>query len=214
MFEALKEALLNGKAPIVIQEVKNELAKGVPAAQIVDDGLCAGMGELGELFKQGKKFVPHLLLAAKAMKESMAVLRPQLVASGVKPVATAVIGTIKGDLHDIGKNLVGMMLAGAGFQVIDAGIGVTSEKFVSLAKENGAKIIGISALLTTTMLNMKAVVEAVHASGIGAKVIIGGAPVTQTFADEIGADGYSPDAASAAQLALRLVKESEANAAT
>ena len=114
MFEALKEALLNGKAPIVIQEVKNELAKGVSAAQIVDDGLCAGMGELGELFKQGKKFVPHLLLAAKAMKESMAVLRPQLVASGVKPVATAVIGTIKGDLHDIGKNLVGMMLAGAG----------------------------------------------------------------------------------------------------
>lgn len=205
MIEKIKEALMKGRAPEVAQLVQQALDAGEPAAKILDDGLCAGMGELGEKFKRNQVFVPQVLLAARAMKQGMAVLKPKLVAAGVEPIATAVIGTIRGDMHDIGKNLVGMMLEGAGFKVIDAGIGVTAEKFISLAKENGAKIIGVSALLTTTMVNMREVVQAARAAGVNAKIIIGGAPVTQAFADQIGADGYSPDAASCAQLATQFV---------
>ena len=162
------------------------------------------MGIIGERFKKNEIFVPQVLLAARAMKQGTEILKPHLVAAGVQPLATAVIGTIKGDLHDIGKNLVGMMLEGAGFKVVDAGIGVAPEKFIELAKEHGAQVIGVSALLTTTMVNMRDVVRAARESGIEVKVIVGGAPVTQAFCDEIGADGYSSDAASAAQLATRL----------
>jgi 5-methyltetrahydrofolate--homocysteine methyltransferase len=135
----------------------------------------------------------------------MEILKPKLVAAGVEPLATAVIGTVKGDLHDIGKNLVGMMLEGAGFRVVDGGIDVTPEKFVQLAKESKARVIGVSALLTTTMTNMKLVVDAVREAALATKVMVGGAPVTQSFCDEIGADGYAPDAASAADLAKKLV---------
>jgi len=206
--EQIREALIKGRAPEVVSLVKQALQEGVAAPVILDEALCRGMGIIGEKFKKNEIFVPQVLLAARAMKQGTDVLKPQLVAAGVKPFATAVIGTIKGDLHDIGKNLVGMMLEGAGFKVVDAGIGVAPETFVQLAREHRAQIIGVSALLTTTMVNMRGVVEAVRAAGLTAKVIIGGAPVTQSFCDEIKADGYSPDAASAAQLATRLVSAS------
>lgn len=202
--EEIREALIKGRAPLVAERVSQALNEGVPAATLLDQALCKGMGIIGEKFKNNEIFVPQVLLAARAMKQGTEILKPHLVAAGVEPVATAVIGTIKGDLHDIGKNLVGMMLEGAGFKVIDSGIGVAPEKFVELAKEHGAKIIGVSALLTTTMVAMKDVVAAARSAGLSAKVIVGGAPVTQAFADAIGADGYSPDAGSAAQLALRL----------
>jgi len=202
--DEIREALIKGRAPQVVELVGRALQEGVPAARVLDESPCQGMGLIGEKFKNNEIFVPQVLLAARAMKQGTEILKPHLVAAGVKPVATAVIGTIKGDLHDIGKNLVGMMLEGAGFKVVDAGIGVPPEKFIELAKEHGAKIIGVSALLTTTMVAMKDVVVAARNAGVDAKVIVGGAPVTQVFADEIGADGYSPDAGSAAQLATRL----------
>ena len=204
VIEQMREALIKGKAPEVVSLVNQALQEGVSASEILNDGLCQGMSVIGERFKKNEVFVPQVLLAARAMKQGTEILKPHLVAAGVQPKATAVIGTIKGDLHDIGKNLVGMMLEGAGFKVVDAGIGVAAETFVKLAQEHQAQIVGVSALLTTTMINMRSVVEAVRAAGLAAKVIIGGAPVTQGFCDEIGADGYSPDAASAAQLATRL----------
>jgi len=201
----IREALIKGKSPEVESLVSQALQEGIEASVILDDGLCQAMGIIGERFKKSEIYVPQVLLAARAMKRGTDILKPHLIAAGVQPVATAVIGTIKGDLHDIGKNLVGMMLEGAGFRVVDAGIGVSAETFVRLAQEHQARIIGVSALLTTTMVSMRSVVEAVRAAGLAAKVIIGGAPVTQGFCDEIGADGYSPDAASAAQLATRLI---------
>jgi len=202
--EQIQEAVIKGRAPEVVSLVAAALEQGVAASDLLNEGLCAGMGIVGERFKKNEVFVPQVLLAARAMKQGTDLLKPHLIAAGVTPFATAVIGTIKGDLHDIGKNLVGMMLEGAGFKVVDAGIGVAPERFVALAQEHDAKIVGVSALLTTTMVTMRAVVEAVRAAGLPAKVIIGGAPVTQAFCDEIGADGYSPDAASAAELAKRL----------
>jgi len=205
ILEQIQAALIKGKAPEVAALVTQALQAGVEASAILDGALCKGMGLIGERFKKNEVFVPQVLLAARAMKQGTDILKPHLVAAGVKPVATAVIGTIKGDLHDIGKNLVGMMLEGAGFKVVDLGTGVAAGTFVEKAREHQAQIIGVSALLTTTMVSMKSVVEAVKAAGLPAKVIIGGAPVTQSFCDEIGADGYSPDAASAAQLATRLV---------
>ena len=144
-------------------------------------------------------------MAARAMKAGTEVLKPHLISAGVQAVATAVMGTVKGDLHDIGKNLVIMMLEGAGFAVIDAGVDVSPERFVALVREHNAKVVGLSALLTTTMPGMKGAVEAIRAAGLDAKVIIGGAPVTQAYCEAIGADGYSPDAASAAELARRLI---------
>ena len=202
--EQIQEAVIRGRAPEVVSLVAAAIEQGVAASVLLNDGLCAGMGVIGERFKKNEVFVPQVLLAARAMKQGTDLLKPHLIADGVTPFATAVIGTIKGDLHDIGRNLVGMMLEGAGFKVVDAGIGVAPERFVELAQEHDAKIVGVSALLTTTMVTMRAVVEAVRAAGLPAKVIIGGAPVTQAFCDEIGADGYSPDAASAAELAKRL----------
>jgi 5-methyltetrahydrofolate--homocysteine methyltransferase len=205
--DEIKESLVKGRAPEVTALVQQALQEGVAASVILDDALCQGMNVIGEKFKKNEIFVPQVLLAARAMKQGTDILKPHLIAAGVKPFATAVIGTIKGDLHDIGKNLVGMMLEGCGFKVVDAGIGVPPETFVKLAQEHGAQIVGVSALLTTTMVGMRSVVEAVRQAGVSARVIIGGAPVTQAFCDEIGADGYSPDAASAAQLATRLVKD-------
>jgi 5-methyltetrahydrofolate--homocysteine methyltransferase len=202
--QQIRAALIKGKAPEVASLVAQAMQEGKQAVDILNDGLCQGMGDIGERFKKSEIFVPQVLLAARAMKQGLEILKPHLVAAGVQPRATAVIGTVKGDLHDIGKNLVGMMLEGAGFKVVDAGIGVAAETFVKLAQEHRAQIVGVSALLTTTMINMRSVVEAVRAAGLSAKVIIGGAPVTQSFCDEIGADGYSPDAASAAQLAAGL----------
>jgi 5-methyltetrahydrofolate--homocysteine methyltransferase len=204
----IAEALMKGKANDVKAMVQKALEEGAAPAAILNQGMLAGMSVIGERFKKNEVYVPEVLIAARAMKAGMSVLQPKLVAAGVKPIGTAVIGTVKGDLHDIGKNLVGMMLEGAGFKVVDQGIDVPPQKFIEGARASGATVIGVSALLTTTMTNMKDVVEAVKASDLAGKVkvMIGGAPVTQAFCDEIGANGYAPDAASAADLAKKLLK--------
>ena len=207
VLEQIKENLMKGKANDVKTLVEQALNDGEEPGKILNEGLLAGMSIIGERFKNNEVYVPEVLIAARAMKTGMEILQPKLVAAGVEPKGTAVVGTVKGDLHDIGKNLVRMMLEGAGLKVVDLGIDVEPQKFVDGARENGATVVGVSALLTTTMTNMKAVVEAVAASDLAGKVkvMIGGAPVTQAFCDEIGADGYAPDAASAADLATSLL---------
>lgn len=204
-FELLKTAMKSGKVADVRKLVEGLLAEGAAAQDILNNGLLEAMSEVGQRFKRNEVFVPEVLVAARAMKAGTELLKPHLIKAGVQAVVTAVMGTVKGDLHDIGKNLVIMMLEGAGFAVVDAGVDVAPEKFVALAKEHNAKIVGLSALLTTTMPSMKGAVEALRAAGLSAKVIIGGAPVTQAYCDAIGADGYSADAASAAELAKRLI---------
>ena len=189
----------------VVSGVQQAVDEGISAETILNDGLVAGMDVVGAKFKANEFYVPEVLIAARAMDAGMAILAPMLADSGAKPAGTVVIGTVKGDLLDIGKNLVGMMLKGGGFNVVDAGIDVSPEKFVELAQANGADIIGLSALLTTTMTQMGSVIEAVKEAGLSAKVIIGGAPITQDYADEIGADGYAPDAASAVDVARGIV---------
>ncbi len=205
ILEEMAANLMKGKANDVKAAVQKALDEGLEPNTILTEGLLSGMGVIGERFKKNEVYVPEVLIAARAMKAGMEILQPALVSSGVEPRGIAVVGTVKGDLHDIGKNLVCMMLEGAGLKVVDIGIDVDPAKFVEQAKANNAKVIGVSALLTTTMTNMKAVVDAVKESGIDAKVMIGGAPVTQAFCDEIGADGYAPDAASAADLAVSLL---------
>jgi 5-methyltetrahydrofolate--homocysteine methyltransferase len=182
------------------------LDSGMKPLDIVEQGLVPGMAVVGEKFKANQIFVPEMLIAARAMKEAMAMLEPLLVAAGIKPKYTAVIGTVQGDLHDIGKNLVAMMWKGANFGVVDLGTNVPPEKFVEAAKQHNANIVGLSALLTTTMPAMKTTVQAIRSAGLDAvKVVIGGAPVTKEFATEIGADGYGPDAASAVDVARELM---------
>ena len=207
ILDDIKDNLIKGKAKDVKELVDKAIKDKVNPADILNKGLLAGMSLIGERFKKNEVYVPEVLIAARAMKAGMENLKPLLVKAGVKPIGTVVVGTVKGDLHDIGKNLVCMMLEGAGFKVVDAGINVEPDKMVQLAKENNADVIGASALLTTTMTNMKTVVDSVKSSGLSGKVkvMIGGAPVTQAFADEIGADGYAPDAASAADLARKLI---------
>jgi len=205
VLEDMAALLMKGKAKDVKELVEKALSDGLEPQKILTEGLLSGMSVIGERFKKNEVYVPEVLIAARAMKAGMEVLQPALTSSGVEPRGTAIVGTVKGDLHDIGKNLVCMMLEGAGLKVVDIGIDVPPEKFVEAARENKAQVIGISALLTTTMTNMKAVVDAVKESGIPAKTMIGGAPVTQAFCDEIGADGYAPDAASAADLAVALL---------
>ncbi|HPA19808.1 MAG TPA: corrinoid protein [Verrucomicrobiae bacterium] len=168
--------------------------------------LVAGMDDVGRRFKNNEIYVPEVLIAARAMKESMVLLKPLLIKAGVAPAHTAIIGTVQGDLHDIGKNLVAMMWTGANFNVIDLGTDVSPERFVSAAKEHAAHLVGLSALLTTTMPAMKNTVKALRDAGLaGVKIAVGGAPVTQSFAEEIGADGFSPDAGSAVDMARQLV---------
>ena len=202
---AIAEALIKGDRDTVSTLVQQAADESVSAEQILNEGLVAGMDVVGRKFKNNEFYVPEVLIAARAMNAGMDILAPLLAESGAKSAGIVVLGTVKGDLHDIGKNLVGMMLKGGGFQVIDAGIDVAPEKFVELAQENGANLIGLSALLTTTMTQMAAVIEAVKQAGLGAKVMIGGAPITQEYADEIGADAYAPDAASAVDLARELM---------
>lgn len=203
---ALAESLINGKAPEVKDLTQKALDEGVAPGEILSDGLIKGMSVVGERFKNNEFYVPEVLIAARAMHAGMDILSPALAASGVEPIGTVLLGTVKGDLHDIGKNLVAMMLEGAGFEVIDLGIDVPPEKFVEAAKEGG-DVIAMSALLTTTMTAMKTTLEALEEAGVKdkIKVMIGGAPVTQNYADEIGADGYARDAASAADKAKELM---------
>ena len=186
------------------------LDEGMKPLDIVEKGLVPGMAAIGEKFKNNEVFVPEMLIAARAMKESMAILEPLLAQAGIKPKNTVVIGTVQGDLHDIGKNLVAMMLKGANFGVVDVGTNVAPEKFIAAVKEHNASLVALSALLTTTMPAMKLTVEALRAAGLNdVKIMIGVAPVTQDYANEIGADGYSADAASAVDLAQGLVSEAK-----
>jgi 5-methyltetrahydrofolate--homocysteine methyltransferase len=201
----LTAAVEKGNRKEAIRLTQALLDAGMPPLDIVESGLVPAMSNVGERFKRNEVFVPEMLIAARAMKEAMAIIQPLLTAAGIKPKYTAVIGTVQGDLHDIGKNLVAMMLKGANFNVIDVGVNVAPEKFLAAAKENNAHIVGLSALLTTTMPAMKTTVDAFREAGVKAKIMIGGAPITQQFADEIGADGYSADAASAVDLAQTLV---------
>jgi 5-methyltetrahydrofolate--homocysteine methyltransferase len=203
--KALAEALVRGDRAAVITLTTEALQQGLSPGEVLDKGLVAGMDVVGRRFKANEIYVPEVLIAARAMKGGMEVLEPRLKAAGVEPIATVVLGTVKGDLHDIGKNLVGMMLTGGGLKVVDVGIDVSPEKFVDACRTAGAQLCAMSALLTTTMPQMAHVVQALRAAGVAAKTMIGGAPVTQAYADEIGADGYAPDAASAVDLAKSLL---------
>jgi 5-methyltetrahydrofolate--homocysteine methyltransferase len=195
----IADNLIKGKAPEVKELVQRAIDEGEDVQRVLNEGLVAGMSVVGAKFKANEFYVPEVLIAARAMKAGMGILRPILADKNIKGVGTVVLGTVRGDLHDIGKNLVAMMLEGAGFEIIDLGVDVSPEKFIETAKEKKADLVGLSALLTTTMPSMKDVVKAVGESGLKdrVKVMIGGAPLTQSYADEIGADGYAPDAASA-----------------
>jgi 5-methyltetrahydrofolate--homocysteine methyltransferase len=198
---ALKEAVEVGDRASAVRITREAVDEGVDPRTVLA-AMTAAMEVIGTRFQNQEIYVPEMLISARAMKEATAVLEPVLVKAGIRPEHTAVIGTIKGDLHDIGKNLVAMMWKGANIEVIDLGTNVSPERFVAAAQEHRAHLVGISALLTTTMVGMKDVVAAIRAADLGGtKVIVGGAPVTQDFADQIGADGYAPDAASAVEVA-------------
>lgn len=203
---ALAESIINGKAKDAKELVQKALDAKVPVSEILNNGLIKGMSVVGEKFKNNEFYVPEVLIAARAMHGAMDIVKPLLVSSGIEPIGIVAIGTVKGDLHDIGKNLVVMMLEGAGFEIMDLGIDVPPEKFVEAAKQ-GAQVIAMSALLTTTMTAMKTTIDALKEAGVKDKVktMIGGAPVTQNYADEIGADGYARDAASGADKAKELL---------
>ncbi|NLW84676.1 MAG: cobalamin-binding protein [Phycisphaerae bacterium] len=203
--KALSEAIIKGDQKTAVDITKAAISEGMAPETILGDGLIAGMNVIGTRFKANEVYIPEVLIAARAMKMAMEHLEPVLVAAGVKPLGKAILGTVQGDLHDIGKNLVVMMLKGAGFEVVDLGVDVSSDKFVAAAKEGQPQIVGLSALLTTTMPSMEKTILALKEAGIAAKTMIGGAPVTQAYADKIGAHGYAPDAASAVDLAKRLL---------
>lgn len=206
-FRSISEALQRGDSDTVKEMVKKALMEDIPPKDILDNSLISGMNIIGMKFKNNEVYVPEVLIAARAMYAGMNLLKPKLVENGVKNIGKVVIGTVMGDLHDIGKNLVKMMLEGAGFEVVDLGVNVSPEKFVSAVKEYQPDILGMSALLTTTMLNMAEVIQSLQSADLGkkVKVMIGGAPVTQRYAEQIGADSYSPDAASAVETAKMLL---------
>ena len=211
--EEVAAAVEKGKVKIVAGLTQEALDAGFSAPQILNEGMIGAMAVVGEKFKNNEIFVPEMLIAARAMKKGVEVLTPYLKAAGTESKGKLILGTVAGDLHDIGKNLVGMMIEGAGFEVIDLGVDVPAEKFIECMKENpDCKIVALSALLTTTMPAIKETIDAIVASGLRdtVKIMIGGAPVTQAFADEVGADGYSEDAASAAELANKLKAEWDA----
>ena len=189
----------------VVEGTKKEIEAGTSVETILNDGFIAAMGEVGRLFSEGELFVPEMLQSAKAMKAGLKILKPYLGAGAAISRGTVVIGTVKGDLHDIGKNLVAMMLEGGGFTVIDLGVDVETEKFIAAAKENGANVVALSALLTTTMPTMEAAIQAIKQAGLSVGTMVGGAPVTQNFAQKIGADGFSDNAPGAVETARRLI---------
>jgi len=203
--KALAEAVIKGDPNAAVTITKQAIAEKMPAGDILKNGLIAGMDTVGLRFKNNEIYIPEVLIAARAMKMAMQVLEPELVKAGVKPVGKFVVGTVQGDLHDIGKNLVAIMMKGAGFEVIDLGVDVTSDKFVEKAKTTGAQLVGMSTLLTTTMPKMEKTLKELRSAGLKTKVMIGGAPVTQNYADKIGADGYAADAATAVDVAKRLI---------
>jgi 5-methyltetrahydrofolate--homocysteine methyltransferase len=205
-FEDLSKLVIKGSVDKTKTMTKTLIEEGAVPLDIINKGLIAGMNVVGGRFKNGEMFVPEVMVAAKAMSEGIALVKPLISASDMPSIGTVLLGTVKGDLHDIGKNLVGIMLQSRGFTVIDAGIDISPEQFVQEVKEKKPDIMGMSALLTTTMLHMKDTIELLKEEGLDqVKVIIGGAPISQDFADEVGADGYAPDAASAVDLCNSLI---------
>lgn len=204
--QKLKTFVLEGDAEGVVEEIKAALAENVSAETLLDDALIPAMDEIGRLFEEGEAFVPEMLIAARAMQAGMVELKPLLAETGKEPIGKAAIGTVQGDLHDIGKNLVALMLEGAGFEVFDLGTDVKPDQFIQAVKD-GVQIVGMSALLTTTMPAIQTSIQALEEAGVRqqVKVIIGGAPVTQDYADEVGADGYAADAASAVRVSKRVI---------
>ncbi len=205
--EELRTAVVEGERTAAVAATRSALGAGVPARSILDDALVPAMATVGDLFKRRQYYVPEMLMAARAMKACMEVLRPELVAAKVEPLARVLGATVQGDLHDIGKNLVLMMLEGAGFEIVDLGVDCTPERVVTAVREHGARLICLSALLTTTMPAMRETIAALEAAGVRGQVavLVGGAPLTQAYADEIGADGYAPDAASAVDKAKEVL---------
>ncbi len=203
--KALSQAIIKGDQMTATKITQQAISEGVAPGTILEEGLIAGMNTIGVRFKANEVYIPEVLIAARAMKMAMGILEPKLIAAGVKPRGKALMGTVQGDLHDIGKNLVVMMLKGAGFEVVDAGVDVSPDAFVAKVRDSGAQVVGLSALLTTTMPSMEKTIAALREAGLKTKVIIGGAPVTQEYASKIGADGYAPDAASAVDVAKSLL---------
>ena len=209
VLQKIYDNVMNGQAGAVEAGVQDALQAGIEAAVILNEGMIAAMAEVGRLFEEGEYFVPEMLIAARAMQAGLAVLKPQLIESDVQSTGRVVIGTVKGDLHDIGKNLVAMMLEGAGFEIFDLGTDVSPERYVQAARETDAHIVAMSALLTTTMPAMESTIAALQESGIReqVRVMVGGAPITQEYADRIGADGFAPDASRAVTAAKALVQD-------
>ena len=206
----IKNAIVAGQNAIVMEKVETALKQGLNPVDILNSGMVDAMAEVGQSFERGESFVPEMLLAARAMQSGLTILRPSLVKADFKATGKVAIGTVKGDLHDIGKNLVSMMLEGAGFEILDLGTDVAPEKIVAVVKESSPDIVALSALLTTTMPNMKATIEALKAAGLRdkVKVMVGGAPVTEAYAQQIGADGFSLNAARAVNVAKDLIGKS------
>jgi len=204
---SLREAIVNGNASAAVAETRKILAEGTDAVRVVSEGISPAMAEVGRLFEECEYFVPELLISARATKEVFQLLRPVLVETGAKPKGHIILGTVQGDLHDIGKNLVAAMLEGGGFEVTDLGVDVPPQKFVAAASETRAEIVGLSALLTTTLPAMRSTIDAFGSAGIRdqIKVMVGGAPVTKSYAESIGADAYGENAAVSVQVALRLI---------
>jgi 5-methyltetrahydrofolate--homocysteine methyltransferase len=207
IYEQIAEEVIKGQADAVKDLVNQALSENISAEDILNNGLVAGMNVVGEKFKNNEFFIPEVLVSARAMSAGLDILNPLLAEANVKAKAKVVIGTVKGDLHDIGKNIVGMMLQGAGYKIVDLGADVPKDKFIEFAQKEEADMVGMSALLTTTMIYMQEIIQGLKEAGLRdkVKVIIGGAPVTQAYADQIEADGYAPDAASAIDLAKDLL---------
>jgi 5-methyltetrahydrofolate--homocysteine methyltransferase len=203
--KVLSESIIKGDQKTAVEITRAAINENISPEKILNEGLISGMNVIGARFKKNEVYIPEVLIAARAMKMAMELLEPKLVAAGVKPLGKCAIGTVQGDLHDIGKNLVAMMLKGAGFEVVDLGVDVSPEKFVERTKATKVQIVGMSALLTTTMPSMEKTIKALKDAGIKVKIMIGGAPVTQTYADKIGANGYAADAASAVDVAKYLL---------
>jgi 5-methyltetrahydrofolate--homocysteine methyltransferase len=208
LLKQLFDAILEGDQHGAATRVQAAIDAGIDPAEILNQGMVAAMSEVGRLFEMGEYYVPEMLIAARAMQASMALLKPKLIQNNVKSAGKVVIGTVKGDLHDIGKNLVALMLEGAGFEIIDLGTDVSPEKFVEVIRSENRCLVGLSALLTTTMSSMKSIIDAIKEAGLRAqvKIMIGGAPVTEAFAQQIGADGFASDASRAVALARSLLE--------
>ncbi len=209
--QTIYRAILEGDQPTVEEAVQSALQAGAGPAQLLEEAMLPAMNEVGRLFEAGEYFVPEMLIAARAMQGGLTILKPLLVSEGVEPTGQVVIGTVKGDMHDVGKNLVAIMLEGAGFEIHDLGVDVPAEEFVQAVSEKQPDILGLSALLTTTMAEMRTIIDALVAADLRGqvKVIVGGAPLTDAFARQIGVDGFAPDASRAVTLAKKLLETKE-----